>query len=77
MKSYRIPLRFILMLAAALVSLPALADEAFDACLKSAGVSEGRCGEEWVGRAQARLDAAWLQLLDVAGGAGIVEGVDR
>ena len=53
-----------------LVSLPAVADEAFDACLKSAGAEESRCGEEWVGRAQARLDAAWLQLLDVAGDAG-------
>ena len=62
-------------MSAALVSLPAVADEAFDACLKSAGIAESRCGKEWVGRAQARLDAAWLQLLDIAGDAGFVKAL--
>jgi len=46
----------------------AIADEAFDACLKTAGPEETRCGEEWIAREQTRLDAAWKQLNEVADG---------
>ena len=69
------PPRFILLLVAALASLPAAADDAFDACLKTAGTAERRCGEDWVGRAQAKLDASWLQLLDVADGTGFMKAL--
>jgi uncharacterized protein YecT (DUF1311 family) len=75
MKSRPAPLRLILLLVGLSISLRAVGDEAFDACLKSAGMADSRCGKEWVGRAQARLDAAWLQLLDLAGDAGFAKAL--
>jgi uncharacterized protein YecT (DUF1311 family) len=53
-----------LLLAAA---APAPADEAFDAC-KAAGGDENSCGEQWIGREQAGLDAIWRDLI------GLTEG---
>ena len=70
-----VPIRIILPLVAVLVALPAVADETFESCLRSAGAAESNCGKEWVGRAQARLDAAWLQLIDVAGDTAIVKAL--
>jgi uncharacterized protein YecT (DUF1311 family) len=75
MKSESFPLRLILLLVGVVASLPAVADEPFDVCLKSVGMADSRCGKEWVGRAQARLDAAWLQLLDLAGDAGFAKAL--
>lgn len=49
------------------VTAPTLADDAFDAC-KAAGGSEKDCGEPWIGREQAGLDAIWRQLI------GLTEG---
>jgi uncharacterized protein YecT (DUF1311 family) len=49
-------------LLGATLAWPALADEAFDACVKSAGPEETRCGEEWVAREQSRLDEVWGRL---------------
>ena len=54
-----------------LVALPAshaIADEAFNACLKSSPADDTRCGEEWVAREQKRLDAVWQELVTVADG---------
>jgi uncharacterized protein YecT (DUF1311 family) len=53
-----------LLLAAA---APGLADDAFDAC-KGAGGDEKSCGEQWIGREQAGLDAIWQELI------GLTEG---
>ena len=53
-----------LLLAAA---APALADDAFDAC-SAAGGSEKDCGEQWIGREQAGLDAIWHEFI------GLTEG---
>ena len=56
-------------LAALLVAAaPAAADEAFDQCVKSGAGQAARCGEEWLGREQARLDAAWHQLAEMTDG---------
>jgi uncharacterized protein YecT (DUF1311 family) len=55
-------------LIAMLISSTAVADEAFDACLRTSAAEETRCGEEWIAREQARLDAAWQQLVAVADG---------
>jgi uncharacterized protein YecT (DUF1311 family) len=49
------------------IAAPALADDAFDAC-KAAGGDEKACGEQWMGREQAGLDAIWQQLT------GLTEG---
>jgi len=46
---------------------PAPADEAFDTC-KAAGGDEASCGEQWIGREQAGLDAIWQELI------GLTEG---
>src|SRR3954462_4978763 len=43
-------------------AVPALADEAFDTCM-SAGGSEKQCGEQWIAREQAHVDAIWHELL--------------
>jgi uncharacterized protein YecT (DUF1311 family) len=48
-----------LLLAAA---APAQADEAFDSCTGSGG-GEKQCGEQWIGREQARVDAVWRDLI--------------
>lgn len=61
-----IPLAVLLCMAAA--PFPAAADDAFDACLKTVGPEDTRCGEEWIARAEARLDAAWKHLMEVAEG---------
>jgi uncharacterized protein YecT (DUF1311 family) len=55
-------------LLACTLAAPALADDAFDACSKSAGPAETRCGEEWVAREQQKLDDAWRRLMEVADG---------
>jgi uncharacterized protein YecT (DUF1311 family) len=47
---------------------PAAADEAFDACQKSAPGGDTKCGEDWVKREQARVDAAWQELSQMADG---------
>jgi uncharacterized protein YecT (DUF1311 family) len=47
---------------------PVAGDEAFEACLKSAGAQDTGCGEEWVKREQTKLDAAWQQLGEMADG---------
>jgi uncharacterized protein YecT (DUF1311 family) len=60
--------RIAALLFATLLASPALADEAFDACLRSAGPQETRCGKEWVAREQQNLDAAWQRLMEVADG---------
>jgi uncharacterized protein YecT (DUF1311 family) len=58
-----------LSLATALAAVaPAVADEAFDQCLKSAAPQDTRCGEDWVRREQARLDALLRQLAEMADG---------
>jgi uncharacterized protein YecT (DUF1311 family) len=43
-------------------ALPGLADEAFDTCM-SGGGSEKQCGEQWIAREQARVDATWRELI--------------
>jgi len=43
-------------------ALSAMADEAFDSCTSSGG-SEKDCGEQWIAREQARVDAVWHELL--------------
>ena len=47
---------------------PAAADEAFDQCVKSGAGQATRCGEEWLGREQARLDAVWRELAEMTDG---------
>lgn len=47
---------------------PAVADEAFDACLKAAAPEDTGCGEAWIAREQARLDGALRHLAEVADG---------
>ena len=39
-----------------------MADEAFDS-LQGSGGSEKQCGEQWIAREQARVDAVWHELL--------------
>ena len=56
-----------LLTTAAFLS-PASADEAFDDCLKSSAADDTRCGEEWITREQAGLDAAWKELAAMADG---------
>jgi uncharacterized protein YecT (DUF1311 family) len=58
-----------LSLAAGLAAVaPTAADEAFDACLKTAAAQDTHCGEAWLKREQARLDAVWQQLGQMADG---------
>ena len=47
---------------------PAAADEAFDQCVKTGAGQATRCGEEWLRREQARLDATWHQLAEMTDG---------
>jgi uncharacterized protein YecT (DUF1311 family) len=47
---------------------PAQTDEAFETCVKSAAAEDTHCGEEWVKREQAGLDATWHQLGEMADG---------
>jgi uncharacterized protein YecT (DUF1311 family) len=59
------------MVAAGLLfaaAVPGLADEAFDACM-SGGGSEKQCGEQWIAREQARVDAIWQELIGQTEGA--------
>jgi uncharacterized protein YecT (DUF1311 family) len=56
------------VLLAASPALPAAADEAFDACLKTAAADDTGCGEAWIAREQGRLDDAWKRLQEVADG---------
>jgi uncharacterized protein YecT (DUF1311 family) len=60
----------VLMLASVSVFNPrsARADEAYDACVKAAPAGDTGCGEAWINREQARLDAAWKALGEVADG---------
>lgn len=54
-----------LALAAILHSAPAKADKAYDACIEhSDGTNPawGKCGEDWVGREEQKLNAAWKKL---------------
>lgn len=55
---------FLVMLSAS----HAIADEAFNACLKSSPADDAHCGEEWVAREQTRLDVVWQELVTVADG---------
>lgn len=57
------------------VVAPALADQAFDACSKSAAPEDVKCGEAWIAREQEGLDAALKQLKAVADGK-VAEALD-
>lgn len=48
--------------------LPALADEAFDACAKLASPEDTECSEAWIAREQSGLDDALQRLKSVADG---------
>ena len=43
-------------------AVPAAADETFDTCMSGSG-SEKQCGEQWIAREQARVDAVWRELI--------------
>jgi uncharacterized protein YecT (DUF1311 family) len=62
-------------LLAIMLATPALADEQFDTCQKSAASDDKRCGEEWIMREQARLDATWKQLMEIVNG-GLAESLN-
>ena len=54
-----------LALAAILYSAPAKADEAYDACMKKSdgtNTAWAGCGQTWVDREEARLNATWKKL---------------
>ena len=54
-----------LALAAILHSGPAKADNAYDACMKQSAGSNpawAKCGQEWVDREEAKLNAIWKKL---------------
>lgn len=68
-------MRLLAALLGVLAATPALADEPFEACLRSAAPDDTRCGEEWIVREQARLDAAWTRLMEIADG-GLAESLN-
>jgi uncharacterized protein YecT (DUF1311 family) len=54
-----------LALAAILHSAPAKADKAYDACMEhpdGTNPAWGKCGQDWVDREEAKLNATWKKL---------------
>ncbi len=64
-----------LLVSSLLAGSPALADETFEACMKNSSPEDPKCGEEWIAREQAKLDATWQRLMSVADG-HVAEALD-